>query len=164
MLDLHYSRGVVVVRFRPEPQRRLDPELLDRLSAALAYIGSERSIVLTGTGTTFAPDLPAEDGLARAHASARLARVRNVLLAHPLPVVAAINGDAIGAGWALAEAADVRIMSGGVVQPAGAPVARYRVKAAVAARLVEYSCLPASLLADAVLLAGRLEPQVVTTG
>ncbi|NBH06520.1 enoyl-CoA hydratase-related protein [Amycolatopsis sp. SID8362] len=152
MLDLHYRRGVVVVRFRP------DPELLDRLGAALAYIGSQRSIVLTGTGTVFAPDLATGDGL-------RPAEVLDALRAHPLPVVAAINGDAIGTGWALAEAADVRVMSGGVIQPDAAEAAVcYRVRAALATGLVEYATTPANLLTDAMTLAGRLEPQVVAAG
>lgn len=151
MLDLHYRRGVVVVRFRP------DPGLLDRLGAALAYIGSRRSIVLTGTGAVFAPDLATGEG-------AGLTEVLDALRAHPLPVVAAINGDAIGTGWALAEAADVRVMSGGVIQPDPAAAVCYRVRAALATGLVEYATTPANLLTDAMTLAGRLEPQIVAAG
>lgn len=160
MLDLEYSRGVVVVRFHPVPQRSLDHCLLDRLTAALAYISPDNPIVLTGTGPVFAPDLDVEDSLTLG----RLAVVRDAVLAHPRPVVAAINGDAVGAAWTLAEAADVRVMSGGVIQPAATPAVRYPVQAAVAAGLVEHSSTPAALLADALTLAGRLRSRVAVAG
>ncbi|MEV6641482.1 enoyl-CoA hydratase-related protein [Amycolatopsis sp. NPDC051371] len=164
MLDLQYLHGIVVIRLRPTPQRLMDHELPDRLGAALAYIGPDRSIVLTGTGDVFAPDFPAEDTLARSAAVRRLTEVRTGLLAHPRAVVAAVNGDADGAGWALAEAADVRVMSGGLVRPSRARSAGYPVTAAVAAGLVEYSSTPARLLDDALTLAGRLEPRAVAAG
>ncbi|MEV4150942.1 enoyl-CoA hydratase-related protein [Amycolatopsis sp. NPDC049691] len=152
MLDLQYLQGIVVVRLR-DPLGR---ELLDRLGAALAYIGPERSIVLTGTGDVFARDLPVEEN----PPLARLAEVRDELLSHPRTVVAAINGDAVGAGWALAEAAHVRVMAGGVLRPSAARAVRYPVVAALAAGLVEYSSTPARLLDDALMLAGRLQPHV----
>ncbi|NBH02585.1 hypothetical protein [Amycolatopsis sp. SID8362] len=79
MLELQYSRGVVVVRVRPAPSGSLNRELLDRLGAALAYIGPDRAIVLTGTGDVFAPDLPAADGLARTTALSRLREVRSAV-------------------------------------------------------------------------------------
>ncbi|WP_037370752.1 enoyl-CoA hydratase-related protein [Amycolatopsis orientalis] len=134
---LEYRNGTVVVRFRAGET--------DHLAAALAYAGP-RPVVLTGTAREFAPDLGT--GLRSA-----LAAVRD----HPAPVVAAVNGDAIGAGYELAEAADLRIMSGGVVHPAGWPHA-LGPAAAVAAGLVDLQCPPARLLSLAVRLAGHALP------
>lgn len=157
MLDLHYLRGVVVLRLQTPPRQPMDVAVLDRLGAALAYVGSDRSIVLTGTGGLFAPDVPAGD-LGKTKVLSRVREVCLALAAHPLPVVAAVNGDAIGAGWDLAEAADVRIMSGGVVQVRGV---RYGVTAAWAAGLVEHTSAPANLLDHALALTDRLHLRTV---
>lgn len=159
MLDLQYLRGTVVVRLRTLPRQTMDAVLLDRLSAALTYIGSDRSIVLTGIGDVFAPDLTADDDIVKAKVLSRTHEVRRAIAAHPHPVVAAINGDAICAGWALAEAADVRIMSGGVIAPGPEHNVRYGVTAAWAAGLVEYTTAPANLLDHALALTGRLRPR-----
>ncbi|GAB3375792.1 enoyl-CoA hydratase-related protein [Amycolatopsis echigonensis] len=132
---LEYRNGTVVVRFRAGET--------GQLVAALAYAG-RRPVVLTGIGRQFAPDLGAGPALAA---------VRE----HPAPVVAAINGDAIGAGYALAEAADLRIMSGGVVHPSGWPQP-LDAAAAVAAGLVDLHCPPARLLSLAVRLAAYARP------
>ncbi|UKD57009.1 enoyl-CoA hydratase-related protein [Amycolatopsis sp. FU40] len=134
---LEYRNGTVVVRFLAEET--------GHLAAALAYAGP-LPVVLTGTARQFAPDLGA--GLRSAAAAVRK---------HPAPVVAAVNGDAIGAGYALAEAADLRIMSGGVVHPAGWP-RPLDAAAAAAAGLVDLQCPPARLLSLAVRLAGRARP------
>jgi enoyl-CoA hydratase len=150
MLDLHWRGNVVVVRFRAAGV--LDLEVLDGLSAALAYIGPGRPIVLTGTGTVFAPGADPAPGPARAAVLARLPEVLGALRAHPMPVVAAINGDATGAGFSLAEAAGFRIMSGGVVHRGAT---RYTAREAVAAGLVELHCSPARLLDLALRQAAR---------
>ncbi len=142
MLELNYRREAIVVRIQAPT---LDVELLDGLAAAIAYIGPERPIILTGVGDVFAPDL---DPLPETRN--RLSEVLGALRRHPLPVVAAINGDTIGAGYALAEAADVRIMAGGVIQPSAT---RLDATAAVAAGLVELHCAPARLLGLALRLA-----------
>ncbi|GHF93940.1 MULTISPECIES: enoyl-CoA hydratase-related protein [Amycolatopsis] len=157
MLDLQYLRGVVVVRLRALSRHTMDSCLLDRLGAALTYIGSDRSIVLTGIGDVFAPDIAADSDLVKAKVLSRVHEVRRAIAAHPHPVAAAINGDAIGAGWALAEAADVRIMSGGVIAPEHG--VRYGVTAAWAAGLVEHTTAPANLLDHALTLADRLRPR-----
>ncbi|WP_020659643.1 enoyl-CoA hydratase-related protein [Amycolatopsis benzoatilytica] len=146
---LEYRNGTVVLRLRTG-EAGLDTAALDALVAALAYAGP-RPIVLTGAGRRFAPDLAA--GVERAALTAALAAVRR----HPAPVVAAMNGDAVGAGYALAEAADLRIMSGGVVHPDGWPQP-VEAAAATAAGLVDLQCPPARLLGFAVRLAARILP------
>ncbi|WP_336159805.1 enoyl-CoA hydratase/isomerase family protein [Amycolatopsis sp. VC5-11] len=142
MLELEYRNRTVVLRLRNGKTGLLDDSFPDTLAAALVYIGP-RPVVLTGTGRWFAPDLGAAQ-----RPDTALAAVRR----HPAPVVAALNGDAIGFGCALAEAADLRIMSAGVVHPAGWP---QPVDAAAAAQagLVDLLCSPARLLGLAVRLA-----------
>lgn len=163
MLDLQHRNEAVVVRIRATPSGVLNAELLDGLAAAITYIGPDRSIVLTGEDGVFAPDLPVH-GRARAEAVNRLPGVLGALRAHPCPVVAAINGDAIGAGFALAEAADARIMSGGVVETSARRAAHFRPRAAMAAGLVELHCSPGHLLDLALRLAGGSPSQTALAG
>ncbi|GAB2960279.1 enoyl-CoA hydratase-related protein [Amycolatopsis acidiphila] len=136
MLDLSYDDRAIVVRMRPAPA--LTAGLLESLLAAIAYVGPERAVVLTGTGAVFAPDLEPT-----AEAQQYLPRALAALRAHPVAIVAAINGDAVGAGYALAQAADTRIISGGVIRFAARS---YTPSAAVAAGLAERSCAPEELI------------------
>ncbi|NKQ56015.1 hypothetical protein HFP15_24350 [Amycolatopsis sp. K13G38] len=145
MLDLSYDDRAIVVRMHPAPALTLG--LLESLLAALAYVGPERAVVLTGTGAVFAPDLEPT-----AEARRCLPRVLAALRAHPMPIVAAINGDAVGAGYALARAADARIMSSGVIR---FPARAYPPPAAVAAGLVERRCAPGELIELALSRAAR---------
>ncbi|RSM72954.1 hypothetical protein DL991_32675 [Amycolatopsis sp. WAC 01375] len=155
MIDLEYRRETAVIRIRSTKSGVLDSELLDRLAAALAYIGPDRPIILTGDRDVFAPDLDPVAGLARTEGWKRLQCALNALRAHPCPIVAAINGDAIGAGYTLAEAADMRIMSGGIVRPSTRSGESFYAKAAAEAGLVELHCSPGNLLDLALRLAAH---------
>lgn len=145
MIDLECLSTAVLIRIRAE-RVMLTAELLESLAAAIDYIGPDRSIVLTGSGSVFAPDIPRWPGKVRAAAVKSLPGVLDALRDHPRTVVAAVNGDAIGAGYELARAADARIMSGGVLAPTSRGAERYRVQAALETGVVERSCVPAELI------------------
>lgn len=120
MLDIESRNGIAIVHMRQEGANRLDDALLRRLRAAFEFVRRSRAVVLTGHGSTFAvgadPD-PVRAGDTR-RAEERLVAERAAILAvsrHPRPVVAAVNGDALDAGFALAAAADIRIMAKGVI-------------------------------------------------
>lgn len=140
MLDLEHHDAAVVVRVRPAARRVLTAELLDSLVDAIAYIGPARPVVITGSQGVFVPDLDPVAGPVRAAASVRLPRALGALRAHPNPVVAALNGDAIGAGHTLAEAADIRVMSAGIVQPTSGSAGGHRAPEALALGLIEIAC------------------------
>lgn len=145
MLDLEHRDVAVVVRIRPADRRVLTAELLDSLTEALAYIGPDRSVVLTGARGVFAPDLDPVEGPARDAARLALPEALSALRAHPLPLVAALNGDAVGAGYALAAAADVRIMSAGTVRTAPG-LSPHRAPGAIGLGLVDFRCTAAELI------------------
>ncbi|HLR84938.1 MAG TPA: enoyl-CoA hydratase [Nocardioidaceae bacterium] len=114
--------AVVTLR-RPERRNALDIEHCDALRAAVAdaYDDGVRSIVITGEGTSFCAgaDLTGVYGEEfRSSLYAALAAVRDT----PVPVVAAVNGPAIGAGTQLAIACDLRVAAETAVF--GVPTAR----------------------------------------
>lgn len=115
------SDGLVqIIRFnRPEKLNALTESLYEALDGELANVGSgsARAVVLIGTGRAFCAGGDVEDLVPKIAASAtdaaafaRLAssvamRVRTA----PIPVVAAVNGLAFGAGAAIALASDLRL-------------------------------------------------------
>ncbi len=111
------ENAVMMIRInRPERRNALDPVAYDALSKALMRAAKPdvRAVILTGEGdkafcaghdlSAMAEDDPAEDlrfvdGIIR------------TMRGLPKPIIAAINGVAVGGGLSLALAADVRLMS-----------------------------------------------------
>jgi enoyl-CoA hydratase len=100
---------------RQERRNALNAELCAALRGHLEQSGELRAIVITGAGTAFCSgaDLVtrfAADGDARTDTfRPAFEEVLDAIVAHPAPVVAAINGPAIGAGMQLAVACDLRV-------------------------------------------------------
>jgi enoyl-CoA hydratase len=104
---------------RPEALNALNDEVLAGLEGAFHALGVDRSIravILTGSGRAFAAgaDVKAMADFnpqeARAFAQ-RGQRVFNLIEDFPHPVIAAVNGFALGGGLELAMACDLRIAS-----------------------------------------------------
>lgn len=98
---------------RPEKRNALNHEMVQELSAAFtaAVDSGARVIVLTGRGEVFSAgaDLsgPVYDQDFLNTLVALIAQIEST----PVPVVAALNGAALGAGLQLAMAADLRVMA-----------------------------------------------------
>lgn len=109
-----------------DPDRRnvLSPELIDALVAALGTVGAEadtRCVILTGAGTAFSaggnPKRMLQPGLypdmspveLREHYRHGIQRIPLAIAALEVPIIAAINGPAIGAGLDTACFCDLRI-------------------------------------------------------
>jgi len=99
---------------RPDRRNALSAELVTRLREALAAPGDARCIALTGAGKVFSAgaDLEALQRAQSASPAENLADARLLadlfadIAAHPLPVIAALNGHALGGGAGLAVACD----------------------------------------------------------
>ena len=112
---------VLLVLDRPERHNAMSLELLDDLVAVLDVIADDESclaVVLTGAGRSFCSGLdlsnsPPDTSVGRPQGGMRVQRkfaaVIPRLRALPQPVVAAVNGLALGGGMMLAAGCDVRV-------------------------------------------------------
>jgi enoyl-CoA hydratase/carnithine racemase len=120
------SEGVVVVRLnRPELLNAINATMQTELTDALADFTTDRSVravVLTGAGRGFCAGIDMRDfgadvpdasapALDRMRFQERMAALAQAVRALPQPVIAAVNGPCVGAGFALCLAADIRICS-----------------------------------------------------
>ena len=120
MVTVEGGEGVAVVTInRPEALNALNDELLAALEEAFHGLGRDpalRAVILTGAGKAFVAgaDIKAMADFnpmeARAFAQ-RGQRVFNLIEEFSHPVIAAVNGFALGGGCELAMACDLRIAS-----------------------------------------------------
>ncbi|WP_404430641.1 enoyl-CoA hydratase/isomerase family protein [Microbacterium lacus] len=106
---------VVATLSRPETRNAIDQNLIDALHGLCAELEAEpRTLILTGSGGVFASGADIAELRDRQAADARrginaVAFIR--LHELPMPVIAAVDGYALGGGAELALAADLRIAS-----------------------------------------------------
>ncbi len=118
--------GVVVVRLnRPERLNAIDEVMQSELGRALGDLAAAqatRAIVLTGAGRGFCAGIDMRDfgpnvpeatapALDRMRFQEGMAALAESIRKVPQPVIAAVNGPCVGAGFALCLAADIRICS-----------------------------------------------------
>jgi len=110
---------------RPERRNALNTALVDALREAVQTAAADdvRAIVLTGQGTVFCAGADLSGDVFAADFPEKAIALNKTIDAVPVPVIAALNGAAIGAGVQLAMVCDLR-----VVDPAAYfqfPIARY---------------------------------------
>ena len=118
----YHTQGAVgvITLSRPDNRNSMTPELLDAFSAASAQArgdASIRSLVVTGSGACFSAGADFKSTLQRSEGAAPNERSYAMyepflsLLDIAVPIVAALNGHAIGGGFGLALVCDLRIGS-----------------------------------------------------
>ncbi len=105
---------------RPERRNAMNAELCDELRAHIENADGVRAIVLTGEGVAFCAGADiarrAQDTGGLDHGGGdtfrpAFERVLDAIVASPAPVIAAVNGAALGAGMQLAVACDLRVVA-----------------------------------------------------
>lgn len=117
MVDLELEQGLAVVTIdRPEARNAIAPETMEQLEKALDEAEGAKALVIRGSGDrafVSGGDLKELSKLRTVEQAAEMARqMRTVcdrIAAFPAPVVAALNGHALGGGAEVAVAADIRI-------------------------------------------------------
>ena len=111
------GNGVIVVRMVDRDAKNMySPELIHGLEAVFAHIEASdayRAVVLTGYDTYFACGGTRESLLAIQQGTAKFtdAKVYQLPMSCKLPVIAAMQGHAIGGGWTLGMFADLCLFS-----------------------------------------------------
>ncbi|MGY2029082.1 enoyl-CoA hydratase/isomerase family protein [Nocardia abscessus] len=117
MVELELDAGLAVVTInRPHARNAIAPGTMDELEKAIDAASGARALVITGAGDrafVSGGDLKELAALRTEEQAAAMARrmrgICDQLAAFPGPVVAALNGHALGGGAEVAVAADIRI-------------------------------------------------------
>lgn len=117
MVDLEFDDGLAVITIdRPHARNAISLETMDQLDKALDGAAGAAALVLTGAGDrafVSGGDLKELSALrTEAQASAMAFRMRSIcdrIAGFPAPVMAALNGHALGGGAEFAVAADIRV-------------------------------------------------------
>ncbi|MBD0323328.1 MAG: enoyl-CoA hydratase/isomerase family protein [Aldersonia sp.] len=117
MIDLELDQGLAVITIdRPHARNAIAPETMDQLEKALDAAEGAQALVIRGAGDkAFVSGGDLKDlARLRTHdeAAAMARRMRSIcdqIANFPAPVVAALNGHALGGGAEVAVAADIRV-------------------------------------------------------
>ncbi|MBA3744249.1 enoyl-CoA hydratase [Sporichthya sp.] len=111
-----HDRVTVLTIDRPEVRNALNIAVCDaiRIAVGEAVSGGARALVLTGSGSSFCSGADFGEVYTGDFRRSLYGMLRAVIEA-PVPVVAAVNGPAIGGGTQLAIASDLRVVAPGAV-------------------------------------------------
>ncbi|RAY17066.1 enoyl-CoA hydratase/isomerase family protein [Actinomadura craniellae] len=117
MVELEMDQGLAVITInRPQARNAIAPVTMDELDKALDSVAGARALVIKGAGDrafVSGGDLKELAALRTEEAALAMAlRMRGIcdrIAAFPGPVVAALNGHALGGGAEVAVAADIRV-------------------------------------------------------
>ena len=127
VLERSGPTGVLTLN-RPDALNSISPTMIPGIDAALRELAADRAcraIVLTGAGKAFCAGIDVKSVAQRDAGAAKaatdthtasyenlhieLSRIIRTIHSLPIPVIAAVNGAAVGAGFAMAAASDIRI-------------------------------------------------------
>ena len=114
MIGIERAGDVMTIELqRPERRNALNTELADALREAVEKAAADdvRAVVITGAGTVFCAGADLSGDVFAANFPDKAIALNKSIDACPVPVIAAINGPAIGAGVQLAMICDLRVVA-----------------------------------------------------
>lgn len=114
MIGIERTGDVTTIELqRPERRNALNSELVDRLREAVVQAAADgvRAIVITGQGTVFCAGADLSGDVFAADFPDKAIALNKAIDEVEVPVVAAMNGPAIGAGVQLAMVCDLRVVA-----------------------------------------------------
>ena len=164
------AAGVDVVTLARPPVNALDLDaifLLESTFRTFANTPPARGLVLTGKGAMFSAGVDVRaftgyDSATRRTMVLEITRMTAALLAIPSPVVAAINGHALGGGFVLALCCDYRLVVDAPAVKLGIPEAQAGVPFPVGPTHIIQHEVPAPLLRRLALASAIMSPRALT--
>ena len=183
-VKVHRPGGTIVMQ-RPEVGNALSRQLVEDLEQALDDVHQEkqvRYVILAGAGNHFCTGMDLKELASRSTDNAltglhelhqdweRVAELLIKILRYPKPLIAAVDGAALGAGWALALACDLIVAAEaaqfgspaahrGLVGGFTAPLLWFRGGGAIAARWLMTGEIASAAWAHAAHLVAEVAPQ-----
>lgn len=114
MIGIERAGDVLTIELqRSERRNALNTELADALREAVEKAAADdvRAVVITGAGTVFCAGADLSGDVFAANFPDKAIALNKAIDAVPVPVIAAINGPAIGAGVQLAMVCDLRVVA-----------------------------------------------------
>ena len=167
MIAIEENAGVVVVRLARPPVNALDLPMIEELQttfARLAKPAPRAGVVLTGAGNTFCAGVDTKAFISYGREERRrmvlaITQMTAAVLSLPCPLVAAVNGHALGGGFVLMLCCDYRLAVDDVTLRLGLTEARAGVPFPAGPVAIMKHEMPAGLLRQLTLSSRVVSPQ-----